>query len=320
MKRFWTMLIFVLLLATAAQGAEQVEVPSLHYIIPAKAGGGFEHSSKTMSGSWSELLGNPIEFSFEPGMSGGIGFGKLMARPADGYTVLMTEISMHAMHINMGVVLDGWQNIGFIGNLITDPNVLLVNIDSPYKTLQDFIDAGKKATTPLKISTSQPESISTLAAKIFIKETGINAEVVAYRGGSESRAMLAAKKADASIGPYFSASPMKDKIKALASFTQKKVYAGLWDIPTVNQVTGKDLPEIMSPYAVMVKKATATQSPERYQQLVQTFKAATQSAKTRAIADKTGMTPFIDYWSPEQCEAYVKNFQVLWNKYKGLMR
>ncbi len=226
MKKVWSMLIFILLLATVAQGAEQAEVPSLHYIIPAKAGGGFEHSSRAMSGSWSELLGNPIEFSFEPGMSGGIGFGKLMARPADGYTVLMTEISMHAMHINMGVVLDGWHNIGFIGNLITDPNVLLVNIDSPYKTLQDFIDAGKKATTPLKISTSQPESISTLAAKIFIKETGINAEVVAYRGGSEARAMLASGKADASIGPYFSASSMKDKIKALASFTHKKFMPG----------------------------------------------------------------------------------------------
>jgi hypothetical protein len=31
------------------------------------------------------------------------------------------------------------------------------------------------------------------------------------------------------------------------------------------------------------------------------------------------MAPFIDYWTPEQCDAYVKEFQGVWEKYKGLM-
>ena len=77
-----------------------------------------------------------------------IGFGKLMAKPADGYTTIMTTIAMQAMNINTGVSKYDWQQIGFVGNLITDPNVLLVHKESPYKTIQDFIEAGKRHPSP----------------------------------------------------------------------------------------------------------------------------------------------------------------------------
>ncbi len=321
MKKLIIFLLVLFLIPSMSMGAEDSAAPKpLHHIIPAKAGGGFDRSSRALTAVWTEILGEPIEFSFEPGMSGGIGFGKLMARPADGFTTIMTTISMHAMNVNTGMVLDGWQNIGFIGNLITDPNVLLVHVDSPYKTINDFIEAGKTAKTPLKISTSHPKAVSTLAARILIELTGINAEVVAFNGGSKSRNALAEKKVDACIGPYFSASSKKDSIRALASFTPKKVYSGLWDIPTLQQATGKEFPNLVEPFAFMIKGATAKQSPERYQQLVKTFQQATQSPKFLEIADKQGMTPFIDYWSPEQCRAYVKDFQNVWNKYKYLMK
>lgn len=320
MKNLATFLFLTLLFISIAHAEGATPSNTLHHIIPAKAGGGFDRSSRVLAAGWEEILGQPINFDFEPGMSGGIGFGKMMARPADGFTTIMTTISMHAMNINTGMVLDGWQKIGFIGNLITDPNVLLVHVDSPYKTIEEFLAAGKKATEPLTISTSHPKALSTLAAKILIELTGINAEVVAYNGGSKARGALADKAVDACIGPYFSASSKKDSIKALASFTKKKVYSGLWDIPTLTEATGKEFPQIVSSFAVMVKKATATQSPERYQQLVDTFKKATTSEKMLAKAEAAGMTPFIDYWSPEECEAYVKDFQNLWAEYKTLMR
>lgn len=319
MKRLISIFASVFFLATLAYGGGFPEKPITH-IIPAKAGGGFDRSSRVLAVNWEKILGQPIKFDYTPGASGMIGFGKLMSKPSNGYTTIMTTIAMQAMNINTGVSKYNWKDVGFVGNLITDPNVLLVNKESPYKTIQDFIAAGKKAQKPLTISTSHPKAVSTLAAKILIKLTGINAKVIAFNGGSKARNALAGKQVDACIGPYFSASAKKDFIKALASFTDKKVWSGLWDIPTLSEATGKDFPNLVEPFAFMIRRDTAAKSPESYKKLVKTFKQAVLSEQTKKMAAAQGMAPFIDYWTPEQCDAYVKSFQSVWEKYKDLMK
>jgi len=294
------------------------EKPITH-VIPAKAGGGFDRSSRVIAVGWEKILGQPVKFDYAPGASGMIGFGKLMSKPADGYMTIMTTIAMQSMNVNTGVSKYSWKDIGFVGNLITDPNVVLVHKDSAYKTIQDFIEAGKKATKPLTISTSHPKAVSTLAAKILIDLTGINAKVVPFNGGSKARNALAGKQVDACIGPYFSASSKKDFIKALASFTNKKVWSGLWDIPTLSEATGKDFPNLVEPFAFMTRRDVATKAPEDYKKLVATFKQSISAKETMKMAEEQGMAPFIDYWTPEQCDAYVKDFQNVWEKYKNLM-
>lgn len=320
MKKVLLLLTLSVFMLTSICGAADFPSKPITHIIPAKAGGGFDRSSRALATGWEKILDQPVKFEYLPGASGNIGFGKLMSKPADGYTTIMTTIAMHAMNINTGTAKQTWDDIGFVGNLITDPNVLLVNVDSPYKTIEDFIEAGKKAKKPLTISTSHPKAVSTLAAKILIELTGINAKVVALNGGSAARNALAGKQVDACIGPYFSASSKKEFIKALASFTKKKVYSGLWDVPTLSEATGKDFPNLVEPFAFMIKRSTMKENPESYEKLVATFKEAVSSPKTLELAKTQGMTPFIDYWSPEECDAYVADFQKVWNQYKHLMK
>ncbi len=69
----------------------------------------------------------------------------------------------------------------------------------------------------------------------------------------------------------------------------------------------------------MLKRDVASQAPENYKKLVATFKEAVSSPKTMEMAEKQGMAPFIDYWTPEECDAYVKDFQKVWEQYKHLM-
>ena len=318
MKRMAIVTAVLLGIATVCTAADFPDRPITH-IIPAKAGGGFDRSSRVLSVGWEKILGQPVKFEYLAGASGMIGMGKLMSKPADGYTTIMTTIAMEAMNINTGVSKYDWQQLGFVGNLITDPNVLLVHVDSPYKTIADFIAAGKKAEKPLTISTSHPKAVSTLAAKILIELTGINAKVIPFDGGSKSRNALAGKQVDACIGPYYSASSKKDFIKALASFTKKKVWDGVWDVPTLGQATGKPFPNLVEPFAFLIRRDTATAAPAAYRKLIATFKAAMTAPETLAMAEQQGMAAFMDYWSPEECDAYVKEFQDVWQRYKHLM-
>ncbi len=318
MKKFSLVIALIFLCSTFALAGNFPSKPITH-IVPAKAGGGFDRSSRVLAMGWETILEKPVTFDYSPGASGAIGFGKLMAKPSDGYTTIMTTIAMYAMNVNTGAAKAGWDKVGFVGNLITDPNVLLVHNDSPYKSIAEFIEAGKTAEKPLTISTSHPKAVSTLAAKILIELTGINAKVVPFNGGSKARNALAGKQVDACIGPYFSASSKKEFIKALASFTDKKVYSGLWDVPTLTAATGKKFPNLVEPFAFMIKRDVADKSPENYKKLVATFKEAVVLPKTLELAEKQGMAPFIDYWTPEQCDAYVKEFQTVWEQYKHLM-
>lgn len=318
MKKLSLIILSFFLFAGVAIAADFPSKPITH-VVPAKAGGGFDRSSRVLAMGWEDILGQPITFDYLPGASGEIGFGKIMAQPSDGYTTIMTTIAMYAMNVNTGTAKAGWDEVGFVGNLITDPNVLLVHKESPYNTIEEFIEAGKKAEKPLTISTSHPKAVSTLAAKILIELTGINAKVIPFNGGSKARNALAGKQVDACIGPYFSASSKKEFIKALASFTDKKVYSGLWDVPTLTEATGKKFPNLVEPFAFMLKRDVATQSPENYKKLVATFKEAVSSPKTMEMAEKQGMAPFIDYWAPEECDAYVQEFQKVWEQYKHLM-
>lgn len=320
MKVLFRIIFLAVFLAAGSALAADFPAKPITHIVPAKAGGGFDRSSRVLAVGWEEILGQPVTFDYSPGASGMIGFGKLVSKPADGYTTIMTTIAMQAMNINTGISKFTWDQIGFVGNLITDPNVLLVNVESKYKTIEDFLAAGKNAEKPLTISTSHPKAVSTLAAKILIELTGINAKVIPFDGGSKARNALAGKQVDACIGPYFSASSKKDLIKALASFTHKKVWDGLWDIPTLSQATGKDFPNLVEPFAFMIRRDTAQKSPKAYAKMVDTFKQAISNPKTVKMAQEQGMAPFIDYWSPEECDNYIKEFQATWEKYKYLMK
>ena len=54
--------------------------------------------------------------------------------------------------------------------------------------------------------------------------------------------------------------------------------------------------------------------------LVETLKQALETPETKAMAKKTGMADFIEYWSPEECDAYTDNFRKnVWPKYVDLM-
>ena len=318
MKKLGSAIIVLFFFVGIVSAGDFPSKPITH-IVPAKAGGGFDRSSRVLAMGWEGILGQPFTFDYSPGASGAIGFGKMMAKPSDGYTTIMTTIAMYAMNVNTGAAKAGWDKVGFVGNLITDPNVLLVHKDSKYANIKDFIEAGLNAEKPLTISTSHPKAVSTLAAKILIDLTGIKAKVVPFNGGSKARNALAGKQVDACIGPYFSASSKKEFIKALASFTDKKVYSGLWDIPTLTQATGKEFPNLVEPFAFMIKRETAKTYPENYKKLVDTFKDAVTSPKTLELAKQQGMEPFIDYWSPAECDAYVQQFQAVWEKYKHLM-
>ncbi|WP_022849631.1 Bug family tripartite tricarboxylate transporter substrate binding protein [Limisalsivibrio acetivorans] len=299
--------------------AEDFPSKPINHIVPAKAGGGWDRSSRVLAEAWEPVLGQPVKFSFSPGASGQIGFGKIRAAKPDGYTTIMMTISMQAMVVKYGKPAADFNDIGFVGNVISDPDCVLIHKDSPWNNLDEFVDHVRNAKEPVTISASHPIASNTFAARVFLELIGGNAKIVPFDGGSAARKALAGKHVDACIAPFFSASNLKEFIKGIGIFNTKNPAPHIWEMPPVNEVLDVTVPNFVEPFAFHIRRDVEKKYPDRYAKLVDTFKEAHFSKKAREKAASIGMGDFMDYWSPSECEAFLKDFQSTLNKYGHLV-
>jgi tripartite-type tricarboxylate transporter receptor subunit TctC len=308
------------LLGYSAEKPKDFPTKPLNHIVPSTPGGGFDGSSRVAAMAWEKKLGVPIKFSHIPGGSTVIGVGR-MVTATDGYTTSITTISMLDLALRLQKAPFTWDDLIFIGNLATDPNMLMVHKDAPWKTAREFIEAGKKSPTPLKISTSHPTANNTLAARIFIQLSGIKAEIVAFDAGGKARNAVAGKHVDACCGPMFGSMSSRELLRGLVVFQDANPVPDLWPgCKPIKEALDFDMPKSQDPYAVLYPKAAAKNHPERYRFLMETFHETLTGNEVRELGKKPGLTPFLDYWSPEKCDKFVADFAKVFEKYGHLLK
>ena len=308
------------LLAYSATRPKDFPTKPLNHIVPAAAGGGFDRSARVASTPWEKNLGVPIKFSYLPGGSTLIGMAKMLTI-TDGYGTCITTISMLYLAIEIQKPKFGWKDLAFVGNLATDPNHLMVHKDAPWKTAREFVEAGRQAKTPLKIATSHPTAENTLASKIFIQLSKINAEVVAFDGGSKARNALAGKHVDACCGPMFGSLNVREMVRSLVIFQDTNPVPDLWvGGQPAREALGLDMPNSQDPYSILCPREVVTNYPERYKFLVDTFRETVEGEEIKKLGKKTGLAPFLDYWSPEKCDKFVESYAGVFKKYGHLLK
>lgn len=77
-----------------------------------------------------------------------------------------------------------------IVRLVTEPAVIVVKADSPYKTLKDFVDAAKKNPGKLKQSGGSPMSRDGVVRAMLQKVSGAQWAFISFPGGGERIAAL----------------------------------------------------------------------------------------------------------------------------------
>ena len=297
------------------------EKPITH-IVPASAGGGWDAASRIVTDQWGEILGKPFKYSYLPGASGMIGMKRLAATGKNGYQTGIITFNMVNMadRFQKGAGAN-WEDLAFVGNVITDQDAIFVHKDSEFHTLQDLIDYGKISEKPLRVGTAHPQAVSTLAALLFIRETGINATVVSFNGGSASRKALAGEHVDMIVSASASAVSMKDFFRGLAVFAEDNKAAGIFDMPTMKEaLPDLSFPPFLEPFGIVVARSFKENHPKEYATLVASFEKAMAGEEALAKAKPLGMESFLDYWTPEECQDFVDSFDVILDQYGELLQ
>ncbi|GKW23719.1 hypothetical protein PEC311524_13130 [Pectobacterium carotovorum subsp. carotovorum] len=135
--------------------AEYPEKP-IQMLVAFAPGGGTDIAARSIAHYLEKHLGNHARIAVinKPGAGGEIGWTVLAQSKPDGYTIGMINPPATNALVVEGKAKFTMDDFQPIANIVYDPGILVVNQDSPYKTLAQFIDAARQSPDSLVIGTS----------------------------------------------------------------------------------------------------------------------------------------------------------------------
>jgi tripartite-type tricarboxylate transporter receptor subunit TctC len=223
-----------------AQGSGDYPSRPIKIIVPFAAGGGPDVLTRKMAVKLTEVLGKSAVVVVDNIVgAGGILAAQTVSRAApDGYTLLLgasSHIVQKAMQPT--VQFDPLKDFTPIARVTFSPSVLVVNVDSPYKSLEDLVAAARKNPGKLNYASGGVGSAAHLAAAALVLHTNIDVVHVPYKGSVEIVPSILAGDTQFAFPIGSTALPQvrSGKVRALAVTSAQRMPA-LPDVPSLAEV------------------------------------------------------------------------------------
>jgi tripartite-type tricarboxylate transporter receptor subunit TctC len=209
----------------------------INLIVPWGAGGSTDRSARTTAGIIEEHLGQKIVVVNQPGASGSVGTKGCLDAPKDGYTWTAgaaKDLGNYKIQGLLDTVIQDW-NL-FLN--VAMPQVVSVNVDTPYQTFDDLLKAFQDNPGQVTVATAGINSSGHTAIEQIKKYTGIDYKHVTYDGGNP--AVIATVAGEADVVTQLSVEEVDmlraGKLRALAVLTSEPLeLEGYGTIPPITQ-------------------------------------------------------------------------------------
>jgi len=167
----------------------------IELIVPWGPGGGADQLARIISKLMEPLIGQGIPVVNVPGGTGATGMAKLLASPADGYSMAIYIADSHAL---LAGKTPRWkmEDITPIAVMIKGPSFIFVKEDSKYKNWADFEKDAKANPGKLKVATLGFGSVDDFSLSVLDK-AGIKVVQVPFSKPSERYVSILGGHADA---------------------------------------------------------------------------------------------------------------------------
>ena len=230
----------------------------INFIVPYGAGGGADSRSRQVAQKMSVILKQPIIVDNKPGAGGNIGTEYISRAAPDGYTIGMGNFAPMAVNKTLfgNLRYDPETDLTPIALIEKGPLVLVVNPNSPYKTVQDIVNAAKAKPGVLTFSSGGIGGSHQLSAELFEQNAGIDMIHVPYKSGSAGLTDLMAGNVTMMFDQMYSAMPSikAEKLRPIA-ITSKKRSPLLPNIPTFAEA-GYPKVEVLNWQGLIAPKGT----------------------------------------------------------------
>jgi tripartite-type tricarboxylate transporter receptor subunit TctC len=188
------MLTAAIMVATASSWAQTApgtkpadSYPSrpVRVIVPSPIGGATDILARVLAPKVSENVGRPVIVDNRAGGNTTMGLALVANAPPDGYTLLMAPNSFAVLpSLYQKLPFDVFKDFEAITLIAALPNVLVVNLSLPAKSVKELVAFAKAKPGQLNVGTGGAGGTTRLSAELFKLMAGIDIAVIPYKGGS----------------------------------------------------------------------------------------------------------------------------------------
>ncbi|WP_144631596.1 Bug family tripartite tricarboxylate transporter substrate binding protein [Bordetella genomosp. 13] len=300
-------LSFCCVLALGATGAAQAQsnYPSrpIRMVVGFPPGGISDVLARTVAAEASAVLGQSIVVENRPGAGTTIASDTVARSAADGYTLLFQDLTTHAINASLYKKLpfDTLEDFTPVALVSSSPLMLVVNANSPAKTVADLMARGKGKEGALTYGSSGNGTIIHLASEMMDRASGVKSLHVPYKGSAPLVQALFSGEIDfafSSMPPAVS-QVAAGRLRALAVSTPDRVDV-LPDVPTIAQA-GVPAAEVVLYNGVLAPRDLPA---DVLAKLSDAFSRAVQSEKLKATYKGLGAKPMAV--SPEKVREQIR--------------
>ena len=269
--------------AVAQQAARTIRI-----VVPFPAGGSADILARLLGEQINKANGPTVVIENRPGGGASIAYEAVARAAPDGNTLVINGNSIVINPNLRKVNYDPIASFEPICYLVSSPNLIVVNSDSPYRTLNDYIAAARAKPGELAFAAVGPATTQHIGFEQFKRLANINVTYVPYTGGAPAITALLGGHVSAALQNYSEAVEQLNagKLRALASLTRARI-PPLPNVPTAAELGLKDY-EVEVWFGVL---APAKTPKDATAQLATWFKAAMQAPDVRQKLNNLGLYP-----------------------------
>ena len=261
-------------------------------VVPYPAGGSADMFGRTVAQAMEPTLKQNVVVENKPGAAGNLGMTQVARSKPDGYTIGLGTIGTQAInpYLYQEMQFDPAKDLVPIALVSTTANVIAVAANSPYKSLQDIINAAR-ANKDKKLSYGTPGIGSSphLTAANFEAVAGIELLHVPFKGVSQSMPAVAGGQVDLLFDNLPSSiNHIKDgsRIRGIAITSLNRDPAAP-DLPTFNESGLKGF-DVTAWFALYAPRNTPQPVVDK---LIEAARVGLQSDKIKESYGKVAATP-----------------------------
>lgn len=236
--RTWLLVLGALAAFAASSAAHAQQYPSrpVTIVVPFAAGGGSDLLARLVAQKLEEKLGKPFIIENRPGAATTLAAMQVVRAAPDGYTLMQATSSTMAINVSMSKKMsyEPLKDLVPVALLSSSPFFLVVNKDSPLKSVADLVALAKAKPNSLNYGSGGPGSMHHLSTELLQSLAGIQMTHVPYKATPPAMNDLLAGNIQVLFGDTTSTLPFikQGTVRALAVTTAKRSPAAP-DVPAV---------------------------------------------------------------------------------------
>lgn len=216
--------------------AQRYPARPIRIVSPFAAGGSTDILARLIGQKLTESWGEPVIVDNRAGAGGIVGSDLVAKAQPDGYTLLLTSTSAHAINpaLHRTLPYDPLRDFAAVTQVATGHNILVVHPSVPAKSVQALIALAKSKPGTLTFSSGGNGTPAHIAGELFKSLAKVDMVHVPYKGGGPAAVALLAGEVSLSFGSVTTVLPQvrANRLKALA-VTGAKRSSMVPELPTI---------------------------------------------------------------------------------------